>query len=396
MKASDFTNCWSSSNTISQCDSDVQESSNAEQKDLIPDDHMQWEASIRPPTPNPNAVLEKPTNGASCHANDTYCLDTFTETQAPQSLRSHVSTTTITDSEASTANTTTSDHYSSLIPTSELCGAFPELSSDVELVNLLDISAGTFSGKFANTQDISLSSRGILATATNQFQSVAVGEQYALSSLNAYHGLRSDDPESRTLATLEWPSIASSLAGMTSQNASPASPFTSQQSSDNRSESIYETSTVSQDTSPMQRCFEKLCSMLHVPSFNRVDILEESSEVENLQHLAVNGLREARTLPSNQNDHGVMLWACNFGSCSRTYRHSQSLRKHERVCHEVKYWVCNYTGCGITYDNTSSLTQHRESAHGIEAWICNLGGCDNLYIRKSSRNRHNRFCHGAK
>jgi hypothetical protein len=82
-----------------------------------------------------------------------------------------------------------------------------------------------------------------------------------------------------------------------------------------------------------------------------------------LQSLAPHGLREARALPSNQRDHGVMLWACSFGSCSRTYLHSQPLRKHESVCHEVKHWVCNYKGCGIADDNTSSLAQQEGKRH---------------------------------
>lgn len=390
---------------------------------------MQWKASIRPATPNPNTALEKSAHEASCHANDTYCCNTFTEAQATQSLQSRVSTTTIANSETPTANTIASYHYSSFTSASELCGASDELNSDVELANLLDISAGTFSGQFANTQDVSLSSRGISATT----------------------------------------SIASNLARVTSRSASPASPCTSQQSSDNRSECIYETcqeTTASQDASPMQRCFGMLCSMLNAPPFvNCVDILGESPEVENLQHLTVNGLHEVRVLPSddprrmtnllqllgrialgakdalqkmssramdpflakkvrdagaqidkiaislwnhhtkcqrsiqkpdpapNQSDRGAELWACKSYGCGRIYRQKRYLRHHERVHHGVKHWVCNHNGCGVACSDASSLTRHKGSAHREKLWTCSIDGCGRMYLSERSLRKHKKVAH---
>jgi hypothetical protein len=63
---------------------------------------------------------------------------------------------------------------------------------------------------------------------------------------------------------------------------------------------LHQEITVPQDISPMQRCFAKLYSILNAPPFvNCVDILKESSEVENLQRLALKGFGEARVLPSD-------------------------------------------------------------------------------------------------
>ena len=92
-------------------------------------------------------------------------------------------------------------------------------------------------------------------------------------------------------------------------------------------------------------------------------------------------------------DHKGRTFNCEVPGCNEKFRHSNSLRQHQRAKHDrVKF---KHQGYENTYSVAKGLKEHIKQFHTMnqEGLECEYAGCHKSYSKPSNLRRHIKSAH---